>query len=117
MTDQAGRNGRASISAVVANLPPGVVGRVVGLRAGYAAFLGSVIDPEEGLLCGRQYCSLASASGACGPSAAIVDCTCLAGVEVDVTTALTGTCTLNITVRDSWGLAGTTAITFDVAHP
>lgn len=79
--------------------------------------LGNVIDPDEGNLCGSQYCTSANASGACG-SPVVLDCSCLGGLAVDVKrTAASGTCKVTINVKDSWGQAGSRIVSFDVAHP
>jgi len=78
--------------------------------------LGNISDPDEGLLCGRQYCERVTAAGACG-APAFLDCTCLAGLEAQVhRTATTGLCTVTFSLKDSWGQIGTPSFTFDVAN-
>ena len=108
----------ASITAAGNNRPPGVqIGYIVLLPSGQTLeMLGNVVDPDEGFLCGPQYCTgPVVSSGACG-RASQVDCTCLGGLVVDVQrTASTGLCTVTFTLQDSWGQRGTPSITFDVA--
>jgi hypothetical protein len=100
------------------NHPPGVqIGGIwvspTGL--GFELF-GNVDDPDEGFLCGRQYCDSATASGACG--SAILQCTCLAGLDAFVSrTAASGVCTVTFTLKDSWGQIGTPSFSFDVNNP
>jgi hypothetical protein len=111
---------------VVRSESPGTGGgtnRPPGLQIGYVTLLpnsnsfdllGNVIDPDEGFLCGRQYCSTISASGACRGH--YLDCTCLGGLEAEVTrTAPTGMCTVTFVLKDSWGQEGTPTFTFDVS--
>jgi hypothetical protein len=101
------------------NRPPGVqIGYLVTFPNAPNSFelLGNVIDPDEGFLCGRQYCDGATAAGAC--QSASLSCTCLAGLEVQVVrSAPTGTCSVTLSLRDSWGQLGTATIAFDVANP
>ena len=81
--------------------------------SGSFELLGNVKDPEEGFLCGRQYCVSAATSGACG--AASLECTCLAGLEARLAkTASTGVCTVTFTLKDSWGAEGQSSFSFDV---
>ena len=100
------------------NRPPDVqIGYVVLLPSGNAIdLLGNVWDPdEEGETCGRQYCVSAKAEGAC--RSAFLQCTCLAGLEAEVTrTAPSGICTVTFTLKDSWGQIGTPVYSFDVAN-
>jgi hypothetical protein len=99
------------------NRPPGVQIGYVTLLPNTSTFniLGNVIDPDEGFLCGRQYCGTHTATGACR-RAPLFECTCLGGLEAEVVrTATTGTCTVTFTVIDSWGEAGTPSFSFDVS--
>lgn len=67
------------------NHPPGVfIGYITVFPSGTIELLGAVNDPDEGYRCGSQYCVGISASGACGPPTNL-RCTCLAGLEADVT--------------------------------
>ena len=76
--------------------------------------LGNVVDPDDGLLCGRQYCGGISTAGDCGGG--FLECTCLAGLEARIIrTATTGTCSVTIEVKDKWGAVGKPTITIDVA--
>jgi hypothetical protein len=114
-----GHNAPARAVAVAqgSNRPPNVqIGYVSLFPSGSIEFLGNVEDPDEGFLCGRQYCGVATASGACAN--ARLECTCLAGLEAYVTrTAPAGICTLTFTLRDSWEQVGTPSISFDVSNP
>ena len=96
-----------------ANQPPGVqIGSITPLGAVTVELLGNIVDPDEGFLCGASYCVSATASGACKPDV-FLNCSCLAGLEADAyRTASSGTCTVTFTVKDSWGLIGTPAVTF-----
>jgi hypothetical protein len=117
VSDDHGHTVRGSASANSGtNQPPGVqVGYLTLLGGTSVELLGNVIDPDEGFLCGAQYCVSATASGACKPEV-LLRCSCLAGLEADAyRTASSGTCTVTFTVKDSQGLVGTTAITF--AYP
>lgn len=113
-------HGHAVSSAVTGNgvnHPPGVqIGYITAFPSGGIELLGNVMDPDEGFLCGRQYCVSATASGACG--SASLDCTCLAGLDTQVIrTAPSGTCTLAFSLKDSWGQLGTPTINFDINNP
>jgi hypothetical protein len=110
----------ATISATGANQPPDIrIGYVTLLPSALTIdLLGNVIDPDEGFLCGRQYCVSAVASGACGGGApTYLDCTCLGGLEAQVKyTAAAGTCNVTFTLKDSWGQVGTPTYSFDVSR-
>jgi hypothetical protein len=108
---------RAQATALGSNRPPDVhVGYVTLFPSGAIEILGNVQDPDEGLLCGRQYCGEATVTGACVN--ARLECTCLAGLEVFlVRTAASGTCTVTFSLKDSWEQIGTPAISFDVSNP
>jgi hypothetical protein len=108
---------RAGVVGYGTNFPPGVqIGYVTLFPSGTIELLGNVMDPEEGLLCGRTYCASASTSGAC--TLARFECTCLAGLEVDVVrTAPTGACTITFSLKDSWGQTGTPSVSIDVSNP
>ena len=103
--------------------PPPAVNRAPTVTIGYVTafsgsfeLLGNVQDPEEGFLCGRQYCGSAVTSGACG--GVTLNCTCLAGLEAFVLkTASAGLCTVTFTLRDSLGTEGTSSFSFDVSRP
>ena len=110
---------RASATASGAGtnrLPDVFVGYIVIPPAGQGEIdlLGSVVDPDDGSLCGREYCGAISTAGACG--SAFLDCTCLAGLEARILrTATTGVCSVTFEVKDKWGAVGRPTITFDVA--
>jgi hypothetical protein len=99
------------------NLPPSVqVGYIVSpaFAPGEIDILGNVIDPEDGFLCGRQYCGGITTAGDCGRAS--LTCTCLAGLEAIVArTASSGVCSVTLEVRDNRGAVGRPTITFDVA--
>lgn len=120
VSDDHGHTTGAAISATGTNQPPGVqIGYATLLPSGSTIdLLGNVIDADEGVLCGRQYCVSAVASGACGGGAAVyLDCTCLGGLEAQVRyTAATGTCSVTFTLKDSWGEIGTPTYSFDVSR-
>jgi hypothetical protein len=117
VSDGRGHVVHASGEGVGENRPPGVQIGYITAFPGSIELLGNVIDPDEGLRCGSQYCVSASASGACGPPATL-RCTCLAGLEAYVTrTAPSGMCSVTISVKDSWGEPGSAIFTFDVSDP
>jgi len=79
---------------------------------------GSIYDPEEGDLCGGglfgpcPYLQSITVSGDCLTNRYGFVCGCMAGVEFDVfSTASSGTCSASISVKDSWGLVGTSTFT------
>jgi hypothetical protein len=114
--------GEATAAGGGSNRPPGLQIGYITLLPGSTTFdlLGNVIDPDEGFLCGRQYCSGITATGACrvGSYGGYMDCTCLGGLEAEVVrTADTGMCTVTMTLKDSWGQTGTPSVTFDVQNP
>jgi len=117
VNDDHGHAVNGAVSGDGTNHPPVVqIEYITAFPSGGIELLGNVIDPDEGFLCGRQYCVSATASGAC--NSAWLDCTCLAGLEVQVTrTATSGMCTVTLSLKDSWGQSGTPAITFDVSNP
>jgi hypothetical protein len=108
---------RASATASGTNrLPDVFVGYIVIPPAGQGEIdvLGSVVDPDDGSLCGREYCGAIVTAGACG--SAFLECTCLAGLEARIVrTATTGVCSVTLEVKDKWGAVGRPTITFDVA--
>lgn len=64
-----------------------------------------------------QHCESSTVVGACRPQAAILYCGGMRGLEVEVVrTADAGTCTFTLTLKDSWGLRGTSDFTFDIAR-
>jgi hypothetical protein len=117
VSDDHGHAVNSAISGEGTNHPSGVqIGYNTVFPSGSIELLGNVSDPDEGYLCGRQYCVSATASGACGSPS--LECTCLAGLEAHVTrTAATGICTVTFSLKDSWGQLGTPAMTFDVSNP
>jgi hypothetical protein len=112
--------GEATARGGGSNRPPGLqIGYITLLPTNSTVFniLGNVIDPDEGFLCGYQYCAAVSAAGSCRATGWL-DCTCLGGLETEVVkTANTGMCTVTLTVKDSWGQTGTPSVTFDVQNP
>jgi hypothetical protein len=120
VTDGHGHNTTVAATATGSNQPPYVTIGYISLLPGGRVFdlIGGVGDPDEGReTCGWDYCVGVASEGAC-ERAALVDCTCLGGVEAEVVrTAAAGTCTVTFTVKDSWDQIGTSPITFDVATP
>jgi hypothetical protein len=117
VSDNHGHKATAEISATGVNHTPNIqIGYVTLLpNSSSIQLLGNPIDPEEGFLCGRQYCVSASSSGACG-RVTLLDCTCLAGLEAEVQrTSTTGTCDVSFTLKDSWGASGPSVFSFDVS--
>jgi hypothetical protein len=114
--DDNGHVATGAISATGTNQPPGVqIGYVTLFPSGAIEMLGNVNDPDEGFLCGAQYCVTLATAGACRPLA--LRCTCLAGLEGNVArTATTGSCTVTFTLKDSWGEIGNPTFTFDVGN-
>lgn len=116
--DSHGASARASLtaqgvngppSATLSASPPFTVGHFVGIYGG-------VRDADDGYVCGRSWCVRAQASGACGP-AAFLECTCLEDLYAEVTPTAAGTCTVTVTLRDDWGLEGTSTVRFEVTAP
>lgn len=99
------------------NRPPDVqIGYITLYPSGTIEILGNVSDPDEGFLCGREYCAAVTASGVCASAA--LQCTCLAGLEASVhRTAPSGICTVTFSLKDSWEEVGTPSISFDVSNP
>jgi hypothetical protein len=96
----------------VNRLPDVSIGHVVAV-GGEIDLLGTVVDPEDGTLCGAQYCGGVETTGACGTAS--IACSCLAGLEVRIARAgATGACTVAIEVKDKWGAVGKPSITTDV---
>ena len=95
------------VSIGYVSVPPAAPGMIV--------VLGNVIDPEDGFLCGREFCGGISTSGSCGSSPAL-QCSCLAGLEALLTrTTAAGTCSITFEVKDKWGTIGRPTVTIDVA--
>jgi hypothetical protein len=116
VSDGRGGSAKAALPVHGINRPPYAVFLPLQppLRAGQAvAIYGNVKDPDDGFVCGRQWCVRAEASGACGPSA-FLECTCLAGLEAEVRATGPGTCAVTFTLKDDWGLEGQTVLRFDV---
>jgi hypothetical protein len=102
--------------AGVNRLPDVFIGGIVIPAAGQGEIdmLGNVMDPDNGFLCGREYCGTIAAAGDCGR--AFLSCTCLAGLEARIVrTATVGTCAVTFEVKDKWGAVGKPVVTFDVA--
>lgn len=98
------------------NSPPGVQIGYVTAFPGSFELLGNVMDPDDGFLCGAQYCVAASGSGAC--SGGSLQCSCLAGLEANVLrNGTSGMCTVTFTLKDKWGEVGTPTYSFAVAGP
>jgi hypothetical protein len=96
----------------VNRLPDVSIGHVDAV-GGEIDLLGTVVDPEDGSLCGAQYCGGVATTGACGTAS--LACSCLAGLEVRVTrAAASGACSIAIEVKDGWGAVGRPTITIDV---
>jgi hypothetical protein len=114
--DQHGHVSSASATVTGINgLPDLFVGHILIPPAGQGEIdiLGNVMDPEDGLVCGREYCGSVSSTGACGRAS--VECTCLAGLEIRIErTATTGVCSVSLEVKDKWGATGTPTVSFDV---
>jgi hypothetical protein len=105
-----GTNDRPRVSASCYPRPTGPTGALYG-EFGYDECYWDAWDLDEGHFCGCEHCESITASGAC--RIAWLDCTCRSGPEVDVAwTALSGTCTVTFNIKDSWGLIGTTAVSF-----
>jgi hypothetical protein len=111
VSDGHGHTVRGTAAGEGTNQPPIVqIGAFIPIGDAGAELFFSVFDPDEGYLCGWQYCESATASGACKPTVAL-DCSCRAGLEAEVWwTASSGTCTVTFRVKDSWGLVGTTTV-------
>jgi hypothetical protein len=116
--DRHGAKARASVTAQGVNgapfarfltPAPARVGQPVEI-------FGSVQDPDDGAVCGRQWCVRAEAGGACGPNA-FLDCTCLGELYGEVRPHSPGTCTFEVTMRDDWGLEGKTVLRVEVSAP
>jgi hypothetical protein len=136
VSDGHGNAVAVSITAQGVNPPPGFVNHPPTVFFGYFVpvkvppdsptieALGSIGDPDEGELCGGgsrgqggcPWLKAVSVSGDCQTNRyAVLGCFCLEGLTVDIyRTKATGTCSLALTVRDSWGLAATSA--FSVSY-
>lgn len=112
VSDGHGHTVRGTASGGGTNQPPGVqILSVTPIDNVGAELFFSVIDPDEGFLCGKECCEPAAVSGACRPTVAL-NCSCLSGLTAEVWwTASSGMCTVTFSVKDSWGLIGTTAVT------
>ena len=120
-SDGHGHDVTASATAVGEDEPPTVkVGYVSVFSSGSIEVLGSIVDPEEGELCGggTNFCLSVTGSGACTGRAGCSRNLCLGGLELYATqSAAHGTCTLSIEVQDSFSKRGTTKYTFDLDDP
>ena len=121
VTDGRGGKAKASRTAAGTNRPPtATFGYPNGAESSNTSVsvLGNGYDPDEGFFCGRNICVEARATGACGPPSPFLDCTCLAGIEVDVRTITgPGSCSVTVVVQDEWGLRGSGTLTFQVKAP
>jgi Bacterial Ig domain len=107
---------RASATGTGVNRLPDVsVGYVViTATGGEIDVLGGIVDPEDGFLCGAEYCGGLTVAGACGTG--FLACSCLADLEARIIrTATAGTCTITFEVKDKWGAVGRPTIAIDVA--
>ncbi len=135
VSDGHGNTATASITGHGVNPPPDFVNHPPSVSFGYVVpikvppdsrsleALGSIGDADEGELCGGgdgtagsglggcPYLTAVSVSGDCETDKyAVLGCYCLGGLTVDIyRTKASGTCTLKVTVRDSWGLPTTSA--------
>lgn len=136
VSDGHGNSARASVTGQGLNPPPDLANRPPAVHIGYFSpikvppdsptleGLGSIGDPDEGELCGGgsggvggcPWLKAVSVSGDCQTDRyAVLGCYCLEGLTVDIyRTKPSGTCTLGLTVRDSWGLAATSS--FSVSY-
>lgn len=115
--DQRGHVVSGSASATGTNgLPDVSIGYIALLPTSQVAIdiLGGIHDPEDGFLCGQQYCGGLTVSGACGGGT--LQCTCLGDLEILLhRTATTGVCSITVEVKDKWGAVGKPTVTFDVS--
>jgi hypothetical protein len=125
VSDGNGHTATASVAGEGTNPPPDFVNHPPSLTVGFFPLpggsptlegLGMINDPEEGELCGGgtlcPYLRSATISGDCKTNQYAFTCGCLGGVEFDIyRTAASGTCQVLVTVRDSWGLVGTSTFT------
>lgn len=120
VTDARGATARDSVTIRGINLPPDdVFGTTAPSQASGALviLLGNVRDPEDGGICGREFCLDASASGPCGPNV-FLDCTCLGGAYAEVRAGTgPGTCAVSVRVRDRQGAVATLVTRFEVRAP
>jgi hypothetical protein len=116
VSDGRGGTARGSVEVEGRNRPPSATLSPAHppFRAGpVVEIYGGILDPDDGHVCGRQWCVRAEASGACGP-AAFLDCTCLGDLYAEVRPLAAGTCTVTVTLADDWGLEGQSVLRFDV---
>lgn len=120
VSDTRGGVARASVAARGENFPPDRVfpATLPPQPSQFQVLLyGNVEDPESGVICGRQYCLDARASGPCGPSV-FLECTCLAGAMAELRTGNgPGTCVVEVRLRDALGAVGTATTRFEVRAP
>ena len=104
VSDGRGGTARDSLSVSGINRPPSAIlnPHQPPFRVGqHVEIYGVVQDPDDGLVCGRQWCVRAEATGACGPSA-FLDCPCLGDLYAEVRAHSVGTCTVTVTLKDDW---------------
>jgi hypothetical protein len=114
--DSHGASDRATRTAQGVNRPPfaSLTPTPAPFRAGRVIEIyGAIQDPDDGGVCGREWCVRAQGSGACGPSV-FLDCTCLADLYAEVRPHSAGTCTVEVTLKDDWGLEGKSVLRIDV---
>jgi hypothetical protein len=114
--DSQGNVTTGTASATGVNHGPTVVGSGFPVGVNTIDFLGNIVDPEEGVLCGGStYCAGASTEGECRIGG-LLDCTCLSGFEAQIIrTATTGTCSVTFRAKDSWGEIAATTFAIDLA--
>ena len=128
VTDENGHMATASLTGQGISRPPDYVNHPPVVGFGYWTVfkppstsiegIGSIGDPDEGELTGAgcPYVQTVKVSGDCDSDRyALLSCTQLEGLTLDIyRNKPTGTCSVAMTVRDSWGLATTS--TFNVPY-
>ena len=121
VSDGRGHTVRRVIAPAGVNHPPSLsLTPIVWESDGSFELFGALSDPDEGMLCGGglagpcPYLVSATAAGDCRPSLTFT-CGCLGGADVIASkTSPSGTCSLTIAIKDSWGLTASTtkSVTF-----
>ena len=129
VSDANGHTATASVTGQGINRPPDYVNHPPTVSFGYWTVfkppaisiegLGAISDPDEGLLTsgsGCPYLQAVKVSGDCEADRYMVlSCTQLEGLVLDIyRNKSSGTCSVTMTVRDSWGLPATS--TFNVPY-
>jgi len=124
VTDANGRTATASVTGQGISRPPDYVNHSAIVFFGYWTVfkapaisiegLGAIRDPDEGELSsgsGCPYVQTVKVSGDCDRDRyGLLGCTQLEGLTLDIyRNKPTGTCSVAITVRDSWGLPSTSS--------